>query len=131
MIYTSEAGSQARQAQYTPEFSVDARTEVTQVGERTVNIEEIITPAGGGTVEAELKAPTVISISLQLKARRFDIQLLLDRKRNNYLLLPRLIAIKLLVGMITIYVNHSVSELVNGKAGLYLPLQGWLIWLEA
>ena len=65
LIYTSEAGSQARQAQYTPEFSVDARTEVTQVGERTVNIEEIITPAGGGTVEAELKAPTVISISLQ------------------------------------------------------------------
>ena len=48
LIYTSEAGSQARQAQYTPEFSVDARTEVTQVGERTVNIEEIITPAGGG-----------------------------------------------------------------------------------
>ena len=38
--------------------------EVTQVGERTVNIEEIVTPAGGGTVEAELKAPTVIGISL-------------------------------------------------------------------
>ena len=57
------------------------------------------------------------------------MQLFLDRKRNNYLLLPRLIAIKLLVGMITIYVNHSVSELVNGKAGLYLPLQGWLIWM--
>ena len=66
LIYTSEAGSQARQAQYTPEFSVDARTEVTQVGERTVNIEEIVTPAGGGTVEAEIKAPTVISISLHL-----------------------------------------------------------------
>ena len=46
--------------------SEDLRTVVTQVGERTVNIEEIITPAGGGTVEAELKAPTVISISLHL-----------------------------------------------------------------
>ena len=46
--------------------ATDTRLEVTQVGERTVNIEEIITPAGGGTVEAELKAPTVISISLQL-----------------------------------------------------------------
>ena len=44
----------------------DLRTEVTQVGTRTVNIEEIVTPAGGGTVEAELKAPTVISISLHL-----------------------------------------------------------------
>ena len=44
----------------------DSRVEVTQVGERTVNIEEIVTPAGGGTVEAELKAPTVISISLHL-----------------------------------------------------------------
>ena len=32
----------------------------------TVNIEEIITPAGAGNTEAELKAPTVISISLQL-----------------------------------------------------------------
>ena len=45
---------------------LDARVEVTQVGERTVNIEEIITPAGGGTIEAEIKAPTVISISLHL-----------------------------------------------------------------
>ena len=45
--------------------SGDLRTVVTQVGERTVNIEEIVTPAGGGTVEAELKAPTVIGISLQ------------------------------------------------------------------
>ena len=47
-------------------FIEDLRTVVTQVGERTVNIEEIITPAGGGTVEAEIKAPTVISISLHL-----------------------------------------------------------------
>ena len=46
--------------------SEDLRTVVTQVGERTVNIEEIITPAGAGNTEAELKAPTVISISLQL-----------------------------------------------------------------
>ena len=44
----------------------DERAEVTQVGERTVNIEEIVTPAGAGTIEAEIKAPTVISISLQL-----------------------------------------------------------------
>ena len=44
----------------------DHRIEVTQVGTRTVNIEEIVTPAGGGTVEAELKAPTVISISFHL-----------------------------------------------------------------
>ena len=44
----------------------DERVEVTQVGERTVNIEEIVTPAGAGTIEAEIKAPTVISISLQL-----------------------------------------------------------------
>ena len=44
----------------------DERIEATQVGERTVNIEEIITPAGGATVEAEIKAPTVISITLQL-----------------------------------------------------------------
>ena len=43
----------------------DSRIEVTQVGERTVNIEEIVTPAGGGTLEAELKAPTVIGITLQ------------------------------------------------------------------
>ena len=48
------------------EAILDSRVEVTQVGERTVNIEEIITPAEGGTVEAEIKAPTVISISLQL-----------------------------------------------------------------
>ena len=40
----------------------DHRIEVTQVGTRTVNIEETVTPAGGGTVEAELKAPTVIYI---------------------------------------------------------------------
>ena len=44
----------------------DSRIEATQVGTRTVNIEEIITPAGGGNTEAEIKAPTVISISLQL-----------------------------------------------------------------
>ena len=44
----------------------DNRIEVTQFGERTVNIEEIVTPAGGETIEAELKAPTVISISLHL-----------------------------------------------------------------
>ena len=44
--------------------TIDWRVEVIQVGERTVNIEEIVTPAGGGTIEAELKAPTVISISL-------------------------------------------------------------------
>ena len=44
----------------------DNRSEVTQVGERTVNIEEIITPVGGAeTIEAEIKAPTVIGISLQ------------------------------------------------------------------
>ena len=47
-------------------FLEDTRAQVTQVGERTVNIEEIVTPAGGGTVEAEIKAPTVISISLHL-----------------------------------------------------------------
>ena len=47
--------------------AADDRVEVTQVGERTVNIEEIITPAGGAeTIEAELKAPTVISISFHL-----------------------------------------------------------------
>ena len=44
----------------------DSRIEATQVGTRTVNIEEIITPAGGGNTEAEIKAPTVISISLHL-----------------------------------------------------------------
>ena len=49
---------------YSPDS--DYRVEVTQVGERTVNIEEIVTPAGAGNTEAELKAPTVISISLQL-----------------------------------------------------------------
>ena len=42
----------------------DTRLEVTQVGTRTVNIEEIVTPAGAGTIEAEIKAPTVIGISL-------------------------------------------------------------------
>ena len=31
----------------TPENSFDYRLEVTQVGTRTVNIEEIVTPAGG------------------------------------------------------------------------------------
>ena len=66
LIYIGSGGT--RSAIYDDGFSpsVDARTEVTQVGERTVNIEEIVTPAGGGTIEAELKAPTVISISLQL-----------------------------------------------------------------
>ena len=49
---------------YSPDS--DYRVEVTQVGERTVNIEEIVTPAGGGNTEAEIKAPTVISISLHL-----------------------------------------------------------------
>ena len=44
---------------------LDNRVEVTQVGERTVNIEEIVTPAGAGNTEAELKAPTVIGITLQ------------------------------------------------------------------
>ena len=47
----------------------DRRIEVTQVGERTVNIQKTVTPAGGGggaTIEAELKAPTVISISFHL-----------------------------------------------------------------
>ena len=47
-------------------FTEDLRTVVTQEGTRTVNIEEIVTPAGGGNTEAELKAPTVISITLQL-----------------------------------------------------------------
>ena len=46
--------------------TLDLRTVVTQEGTRTVNIEEIVTPVGGATVEAEIKAPTVISISLQL-----------------------------------------------------------------
>ena len=66
LIYIGSVGT--RSASYDDGFSpsVDARTEVTQVGERTVNIEEIVTPAGGGTIEAEIKAPTVISISLQL-----------------------------------------------------------------
>ena len=45
---------------------LDLRIEVTQVGERTVNIEETVTPVGGETIEAEIKAPTVISISLHL-----------------------------------------------------------------
>ena len=46
----------------------DYRTEVTQVGERTVNIQKTVTPveAETTTIEAELKAPTVISISLHL-----------------------------------------------------------------
>ena len=44
----------------------DTRLEVTQVGTRTVNIQKTVTPAGGGTIEAELKAPTVISISFHL-----------------------------------------------------------------
>ena len=65
-IYYGAATNQPRQAIYNSEFNLDGRTEVTQVGERTVNIEEIITPAGAGNTEAELKAPTVISISLQL-----------------------------------------------------------------
>ena len=46
--------------------SFDWRAEVTQVGERTVNIQKTVTPVGAETkTEAELKAPTVISISLQ------------------------------------------------------------------
>ena len=45
----------------------DRRVEVTQVGERTVNIQKTVTPVGAATkTEAELKAPTVISISLHL-----------------------------------------------------------------
>ena len=45
--------------------TLDLRTEVTQVGERTVNIEETVIPVGGAeTIEAELKAPTVIGITL-------------------------------------------------------------------
>ena len=46
--------------------TLDLRTEVTQVGERTVNIQKTVTPVGGETIEAELKAPTVISISFHL-----------------------------------------------------------------
>ena len=46
-------------------MGLDNRTEVTQVGERTVNIRKTVTPAGGAeTIEAELKAPTVIGITL-------------------------------------------------------------------
>ena len=48
-------------------FLGDYRTIVTQVGERTVNIQKTVTPVGGETtIEAELKAPTVISISFHL-----------------------------------------------------------------
>ena len=48
-------------------IGLDNRTEVTQVGERTVNIQKTVTPAGGAIkTEAELKAPTVISISFHL-----------------------------------------------------------------
>ena len=48
-------------------FLGDYRTIVTQVGERTVNIQKTVTPVGGAeTIEAELKAPTVISISFHL-----------------------------------------------------------------
>ena len=48
-------------------IGLDNRTEVTQVGERTVNIQKTVTPVGGAeTIEAELKAPTVISISFHL-----------------------------------------------------------------
>ena len=46
---------------------LDLRVEVTQVGERTVNIQKTVTPVGGAeTIEAEIKAPTVISISFHL-----------------------------------------------------------------
>ena len=58
-IYTRGSGG-------TGDFQEDLRTIVTQVGTRTVNIQKTVTPAGGGTIEAEIKAPTVISISLQL-----------------------------------------------------------------
>ena len=45
----------------------DNRVEVTQVGKRTVNIQKTVTTVGGAeTIEAELKAPTVIGISLHL-----------------------------------------------------------------
>ena len=44
-------GSQGNALVYVPGF-FDWRVEVTQVGERTVNIEEIVTPAGAGTIEA-------------------------------------------------------------------------------
>ena len=58
-IYTRGSGG-------TGDFQEDLRTIVTQVGTRTVNIQKTVTPAGGGTIEAEIKAPTVISISLHL-----------------------------------------------------------------
>ena len=58
-IYTRGSGG-------TGDFQEDLRTIVTQVGTRTVNIQKTVTPVGGAeTIEAELKAPTVISISLQ------------------------------------------------------------------
>ena len=48
--------------------SFDWRAEVTQVGERTVNIQKTVTPVGAETkTEAELKAPTVIGISFHLQ----------------------------------------------------------------
>ena len=57
-IYTRGSGG-------TGDFQEDLRTIVTQVGTRTVNIQKTVTPAGGAeTIEAELKAPNVISISL-------------------------------------------------------------------
>ena len=50
-----------------PSGGNDNRVEVTQVGTRTVNIQKTVTPVGGETtIEAELKAPTVISISFHL-----------------------------------------------------------------
>ena len=59
-IYTRGSGG-------TGDFQEDLRTIVTQVGTRTVNIQKTVTPAGGAeTIEAELKAPTVISISFHL-----------------------------------------------------------------
>ena len=55
-------------------FLEDIRTIVTQVGERTVNIQKTVTPVEGAeTIEAELKAPTVIGITaLQLLTKLAD-----------------------------------------------------------
>ena len=46
-IYTRGSGG-------TGDFQEDLRTIVTQVGTRTVNIQKTVTPAGGGTIEAEI-----------------------------------------------------------------------------
>ena len=56
-------------------FTEDLRTVVTQEGTRTVNIEEIVTPAGGGKHRSRTQSSYLISITTAIELRFSSLQL--------------------------------------------------------